>query len=532
MLSLIINASVIAEQRGYSVSKEEALADLLLRSEQSFKENMNNPHIGVKNSADYFQEQLRRMGMDQTLAVKIWREVLLFRRLFNDLGNSVFVDTLGYQQFNQYALQMVGGNLYELPKDLRFARFADLQKLETYLNAVTKRESEWSPSLDLPTNYLSADEVAKKHPELVQQVYKLEVAQVDRKALEARVGLKETWDWETNDSNWKTLKEKYPELGMKKGDNQEERLAALDSLDAVSRSKADQYARSQIVEDHPDWIKEALVTAPPTISTMGLRSKGGAFPFLGIEDREALIKALNQAPLNEQDPKLAVWKAGNKGYYQIRVLDRSPSKKVLTFAEAKQDGTLDELIKDVTEDQFKGILEAIKKDYVSVNKEENKDKLTNDKLASLRFYKYMRENLAKLQKDPSQEKDIVLQNRDEDEPRTDLKDQWKLEKKETELTRGEDNGAFDVSALLKLKPENWSNVHTPLNGDLNFFYVLKEGVKKAPEALTEQVERARWIISNDAKQRLMLQLLQEIQAKKAISFDYLTPSQPTIESEG
>ena len=99
----IINAAILAEGQGYQVSKAEAMADLIRNTQSSYQQNQNNPSLGVASPEEYFAEQLRLMNMDQTLAVKIWRQVLLFRRYFQDAGFSALVDTLTYQKFNQFA---------------------------------------------------------------------------------------------------------------------------------------------------------------------------------------------------------------------------------------------------------------------------------------------------------------------------------------------------------------------------------------------------------------------------------------------
>lgn len=87
----IINAAKIAETRGYSVSYDEALADLMRNTQISYQEVQGSPYVTVANSDEYFTEQLRRMGMDRTKAVKLWRQVLLFRRLYQDFANSAIV---------------------------------------------------------------------------------------------------------------------------------------------------------------------------------------------------------------------------------------------------------------------------------------------------------------------------------------------------------------------------------------------------------------------------------------------------------
>lgn len=566
----VINAAKIAEQRGYKVSYDEALADLLRSSEVSFRENMNNPAVGVKSSSDYFLEQLRRMGMDQVHAVNTWRNILLFKRLFHDLGNSVYVDPFLYGQFNQYALEMVEGTVYRLPKDLQLADFPTLQNFEAYLNSVSKRGTDEKSTLDLPQTFMSVEEVAKRTPELVQQTYKVEVASVDRKSLEARVGIKETWDWETKDQNWTSIKGLYPELGQKPANTKEERLAALDTLNSVSRAKVDQFARSSIVDEHPEWIKEALDKSEIQASTVGLRAKGGKFPFSGIEDRAGFIKLLDQAPINAQDDKLAAYKAGSQGYFRVKVLEKSPGKEVLTFAEANSDGTLNEIVDGqldvayvkvrsqnpekfqnpdkswkplsevknlVAEVELAKLLKAIRADYaanIGSDEKADADKLTTDKLATLRFYKYMRESKNAMEKDPSKA-DVIVRKASQvgdENKRAPLADQWKLAREEeTQVTRGSEDDALNLDELLKLQQKGWSSVYAPVNGDVNFFYAVKRGVKEDPEALAEQINGARWLLSNDAQHTLMYQLLKVIGEKKAITFDYLTPNEPTMEQE-
>lgn len=556
----IINAAKVAEQRGYVVTKDEAFADLLKRSEESFKENAKNPNLGVKNSSDYFLEQLRRMGMDQVHAVRVWQQVLLFRRLFQDLGNSMFVDPLVYNQFNAYALEMVEGTLYQLPAELRLGNFNALQKFETYLNAVSRRGTDEKSLLDLPKSYLSVDEVARRTPELVQKKYTLDVVAVDKKSLEARVGVKDAWNWEVEDANWKNLKKQYPELGLKKGDTKNERLNALDTLDSVSRAKIDQMARSAIVDAHPEWIGEALDQAEPQKLTLGLREKGGDFPFQGVSDRSAFLALLDQAPLQTLDPKLTTYPAENLGFYRIRVLERAPEREILTFAEAGRDGTLDELLNQqlevayvkmrstspdkfqnpdkswrpladvrdqVAEEQFVSVLNALRNYYAQIESGA-KDKITSDRLAQVRLLPYVRSVLDQIQKDPTKAEENI---RESSTPVA-LATQWQLLKSNTELTRGKDkNGDMRIDELLKMKQKTWSTVHTPANGDINFFYALKKGVKQDSAALAEQIADARALLSNDAQQMLMADLLRLFHAKKAISFDYLKPTEPSVEAQ-
>ena len=70
------------------------------------------------NVGDFFQEQLRRLGMDQSRAVKVWTDVLLFRTLFFENADSILVDTASYKDFYHHLNEYVDIDLYQLPKDL------------------------------------------------------------------------------------------------------------------------------------------------------------------------------------------------------------------------------------------------------------------------------------------------------------------------------------------------------------------------------------------------------------------------------
>ncbi len=252
----IINASKIAEKKGYRVTKEEALADLIRNAELSFQQNSKNPSVGVANSTEYFNEQLRRLNMDVNLATRVWRQVMLFRELFHDVGSAVFVDTFSNQKVNGYLNEQVNGELYQLSPEFRLSQGEDLRKFEAYLSAVAKKDEK--NLIAIPKTYLKVEEIAKSTPELVQKRYVIEVAQADSKLFEGRVSLKETWNWEADEKNWSSLKQEFPELALKSAKTRDERVAALDNLDERTRSRVDLFARAQIITEHPESTADAL----------------------------------------------------------------------------------------------------------------------------------------------------------------------------------------------------------------------------------------------------------------------------------
>lgn len=90
----ILNASILAEQKGYRVSKDEAYANLLQNTVLGMRTLSNKNDITFEQASTYMQHELRSLGIDDIQAIEMWRKVLLFRRLFEEEGESVFLDSL------------------------------------------------------------------------------------------------------------------------------------------------------------------------------------------------------------------------------------------------------------------------------------------------------------------------------------------------------------------------------------------------------------------------------------------------------
>lgn len=515
----IINAAILAEQKGYDVSRSEVLADLIRNTELSYKENQNN--LGVASPQEYFNEQLRRLNMDQTRAIRVWRQVMLFRRYFHDVGNSVLVDNLVPQKFNEYTKQHATVDMYRLPIELRIGDYASLQTFEAYLNAVAKKTNP----LDVPSTFLAVSEVKKNHPQLVQNRYLLEITQVSKKNLQSRVSLKETWSWELDEKNWAALKKEFPELGVKAAGTKDERFAALESLDSVTRGRIDYFARNSIVDSHPEWIEQALKEAEPKIEVIGLRLQGKQSPFEGLdtkEKREKLILLLDEAPVGEgPTEKLNAYTADNMTYYRIKVLEKDPQPSILTYAEAiEDDNTLDEIKDSIAEEYFDEIVKALEKTA-------NKKEATKDELATYRFYAYLKDQKAKIEKDPAKADTIVqtiaTDSEDKLEKRKPLADQWLLERKDYAVARGgRQEAPVDTNEAFALAPKAWSAVKTSANGDVIFYQMKEKGTSIAKEkAIAQQTEQAQALLSAEAQQQLMKHVLKQIEEKGAISLAYL-----------
>lgn len=574
----LINAAKIAEQHGYQVSKDEALADLMHNAAISFEQNAKSPYLGVSTSTQYFDEQLRRMRMDRTTAVKLWRQVMLARRLFHDMGSAVVVDPATFKPFVEYAGETTEGTVYQLPEALHIGNAESLQKFEAYTKAVGKDNKG---PLDLPKVFKTADELAKTNPELVQRRYALQVSEVTKANLQTRVGIKETWEWEADEANWKALQKQFPELGIKKGATREERVSAVDSLDNVTRAKVDSFARSAIVNTHPDWINDALSSKEPKTIVVGLSTEGVSFPFEGVSDRSNLIALLNAAPIagttatpeaEAASKKLQEYSGDGEHIYRIRVMNRAADPEVMTFSEAQESGASDAALQKALKTHYEAIKEknpqdfqnpdkswknfseaansvgghyvaeltkALGKDYVEAMSPAmvQKDVSTNT-TNSLRFFKHLRETQAKFLSDPDAEAEQVLtelppvnqSTSPEALPtRTPLADQWKLTKTTFKTSRSQANAKVSSDAAQVVDEGKWSTVVTQPNGDLYFFKVMKKMKAAAMEEIAEQTNKAHSILGLEAQGKLGQALLLQMKEKGALSLDYMNRNSTEME---
>ncbi len=350
----IINSAKVAEQKGYEITKEEAVGSLFRNAEQAFRESRAQGSVTATNVGDFFQDQLRRLGMDQSRAVKVWTQVLLFRTLFFENADSVLVDTTSYKDFFHHLNEYVDIDLYQLPEAFRFTKLSDLQEFALYLTAVRPpiEGSKNQNPLRLPLAFASAQHVKKVYPELVERKFTVRIAQANKESLQTKIGVKGTWEWQVDDKNWNALKEKYPELAKKDDATVEARLKALDSLDPAKRASVDNYCRQQIVEEHPEWIAQALSEAPTEEQEVILREQGGDVPFEGFKDTMSLITLFDKAPVGEISPELAQLSQDGVHFAQIEVIDRSSAERILNFAEAKEDGTMEALLNRTLESSY------------------------------------------------------------------------------------------------------------------------------------------------------------------------------------
>ena len=562
----IINSAKIAEGKGYTVNKDQALQSLMANLQSSFKESRNNPYLATQNINDYYNESLRKLGMDQVRLVNVWTQVLLFRELFAENTDSMLVSSLPYKDFYQHLDEYVAADVYKLPQELCFQNLDDVERYEIYVNAVRdskESKAKGSAALLPPNKFLTIAEVKKLYPELIQKIYRVRYASVNKEALQTKIGVKKTWEWEVQDKNWKKLQEKFPELAMQKAKTEDERFAALDQIEPKTRNLIDAYSRSFIIDEHPEWIKEALDANPMREDAIDVRQQGGKLPFIGVSDRIALGSLLDQARLNEANPALDAYTQDNIHYHRIDVLEKPTGEVLLTFKEALNDGTLDQLLNKILESAYLRVrtqkptqfmkdngewkpLQDVKEQIASSHFEELFQKLDAERereekampyfcnwkdkdkaRVAVCMLPYMKEVLKKIKLKPEQEALLVQDPKNTQE--NPLIAQWKLVRGKEKVARKGDSYSVDQLEAFSLQSDAFSKLRYMGKAGITFFKVFEKGVLPYEEQVRAKVLEARELLGKAIEQDLAKVLLTTMQQKNAIQLQ--TPQAEETKSQ-
>lgn len=476
----LINAAVYAEQNGVHLSKEEARAEMLLNAQQGLEFFAQGKQISLAEAGDYYYGQLQSLRIEESKAIKVWKRVMAFKRLFQEGAAGILLDKTALAGFHSYARECASVELYQLPEAMRLSDSRSLAKFQLYLEAIA---CNTCGNTAMPSSFLHPDYVESKFPELIQRRFELQVAEVKKDDLAQRIGLKETWEWELDDVHFAYLKTEFPILALEPASTRDERFQALEKLTSEIRFKVDQAARRNILNLHPEWLDEALDKAPTQQRTIAIKSKGSAAPFEGVTNFAELAELLEN-----QDHSLKRFSANNETYYRISVLRKSKNKEVLTFAEAMHDGTLETLL----------------------NSKSNVDETAAT--ASHRLVDFMK----RAQKDveSKKEKSIFLKSETDPFERLPLCHQWMLVKNHKNIKRKKESDAVSTQAF-HLKGGEWSSLVKQPDGDLCFFQLLEK--KQEKETSFEDIAEAQRPLVLDAQRVLMRQLTDLFQDKKLIS---------------
>ena len=534
---VIINSAAYARKQGYTVSSQEARQAMVLNVKEAAT-LISKEVTPQTNFYQVFLGQVRNLGMNEQECIDLWKDIALFQKLFE-----VSSETLEPKDLQSMSKEQALTLKYSLPSHLQFRDFSSLMKLQIYIDAVSLKKRSKENLLSLPTEFNSLVEIEKKAPDLIQREYVLEFAELDLKKVALQIGLKETWNWQTQDLGWNLLKKQYSYLNKESSLTKEARFAALEALDSKQRLEIDKFSREQILAKDIERIKKELHSLPVETKSFSISSQGIELPFKGVTEMQGLVSLLEAAPLKENksispaesdvQTKINFYTGDKQHYYKINVIKRSSLKKIQTFAEANASGALRRMLDKKLEDAY---LEVRKKDPMPYTKKDGSWKPLSEvkeKVGLAFFAPVLKAISLEFQalsgKEPSKEQlesaDFYAQHwmlfhmktslsKGEEALETEdrLVNQWNLlEQKETVVKKQND----ELSSFAFVEG-SWSPILALSSGKPCFFKVLQN----LPAALPSEAEIEKLLepLRKEKENKLFNQVFSEIDAKKALSF--------------
>ncbi len=475
----VINGSAYASKQGYKVSQEEAKSSLMQLGAKHLKELEQNRTITNEELNKFYKQQISQLQMDEKDLIKTWQKILVVRKMLEEVGNSIFVDSVLYKEFSEFASVGARVDLYKLPSYLNLKSSEDAQKLEIYLEGVSKKRAEAL----LTEEFASVDEIKNVMPELVEKRFLVKVAHIKKGSLTSEIGVRRTWDWQLNQDHWEMLKGKFSELNNCKSDDHEDRFSFLQGLDESLREKIDQFSRNMILDENPDLVRERLAEIHPQTKLVSITLSGNDEIFPGVINRKKLLELLDT-----DSEKLSCYSENSEDFYRIEIVDKGSVWEVLTFEEANS----------------RGVLENLRK-----NKKEMKNHISADKMLGEILAPYMKKmSLKVINGDDKAVREVSNSARNEVlQPKSALENQWDLQREELKVTRKMAHPLFDEKVFF-MKEGEWSDVVLTSDGPI-FYHVIETFVDTSDVA--RKMEDGRALLGREAKEDLTRNILSQIE---------------------
>ncbi len=464
----VINGAAYAKKQGYKVTLEEAKSLLIQNGAKHLKELASGQAITQEEVMKFYKNQLRALGMEERDALATYSNILLVRKMLNEVGNSIFVDSQLYKQFAEYASKGAKVEVYQLPNSLQLKGEDAAKKLGIYLSRVSKG----GDVSKLSSDFASINEIKSRAPELVEKRFLVQLASVKKGEIAKEIGIRRTWEWQLDENHWSQLRETFSELAKCTDLDSEGRFTFMESLDIAVREKIDQFSRLKILEEDGALVSEKLSNLPVQKRVLSI-TLGGAEEILpGISDQKPLLELLESS-----SDKLLCYTQNGEDFYRIEVLDGGALWEVLTFEEAMQRGILDTM--DVKKNVGEDVLVSYMKKMSQLLKEGDESVVSNSREA------LSRESL---------------------EPKSLLEKQWLLKKEELRVTRKMAHPLFN-EALFSMEAGQWSDV-VQADGAPMFYKVVETFVDTSE--VSKKMEEGRALLGKEAKEGVVKEILTEM----------------------
>ena len=546
----ILNITAFAEKKGYVISYTEAKNDLL----QNIQRGYNQLNLSNKESDEVnFQNQLAKFHLDEIQAVKIWQKILLFRKFFQHIGDSILLDSSTFKDYFAYTREKAEINYYELPRYLQIQDFSTLLKLQMYLHSVSPSLSNNQEFLlELSDIYFPIEKIEKDFPQLIESRYKVKLATVALADVEIKIGEKELWQWQLQEENWQKLQQHFSHLALKDKASRQLRFEKLENLPQLKRYKIDQFSRDLMVKENPQWINDCFQKQTKQEKILSFRENGKIVNLEYVANGIRLQNLLEKMAQNNKDEnaeeQLLCFTDDQQNHYQIEFVAKSPSKNIISFQQALEQKIIDPLLEEYLQNKyqqlcqnepslfldenqqrqpfekvknlvgkfaFSPLFEAIEQDCI-------KEGITIDKeqefsfYANYRFYYYMRKIHQQMMMNPENTvwlKQMSSKAYQGEELVSNIQDQWKIESNTTVISRDYHDQTF-AKCVFVTNSYSWSDIVFSEKKNPFFFYVKNKSVDQIP--FEKELKKCKKLLKDEAVYNLSQKMIEEMQKNKAM----------------
>ncbi|MFA6119311.1 MAG: SurA N-terminal domain-containing protein [Parachlamydiales bacterium] len=496
----IINTSHIAESKGYKVSVKEVNIDLMTNLKKALK---NQTDISL---AESYKRMLKILGMDDKSAIDVWQKVMLFRKYYKDVSNTVLLDNLPYKEFLDFSATTAKVKVYDLPKHLQMNNFEDLMQLEMYLMATADK----SGALDIPNSFKAIDQIEKEYPQLIEKQYQLNVKHTNLRQAAQKIKVKDMYFWQLDDKNYSNLRKNFKYLP--EANSRKEKLDVFDNLEVFQKMQVNDYSRISMVKENLSIIDEALNNEEAKFYDFYITLADPSFP-IHFQNTAEVVELI------DKNDSVAKYTQDNDNFYQIEVVKRDQNKQLVSFEKAKNQEIIAKILDDYLVKEFEDLKKSNPKfkdveDFDSVRSEvasiafseiisklkalNLSKELSNDAVSKYRLYPYV-ENILK---NISTNENFMLN----------LNNQFQLSSRNIDISRSKNPNWIEKIAF-SMEEKKFSKLNFKNDGNIEFIYL--EAIQK-PTAAADKVDIARDKIAKETSQLLTKKLIQELMDKNCI----------------
>ncbi|MBX9743672.1 MAG: hypothetical protein K2X08_00495, partial [Chlamydiales bacterium] len=330
------------------------------------------------------------------------------------------------------------------------------------------------------------------------------------------VSFKELLQWAVD--HWDVLTRQFNALPAK-AVSLSEQMIALEQLSPSLRSQVDAWMRLRIVEEHPEWVEEALQAAAVSEQTFSFFHDRVNVSY--VKNPASFLAALRLAAAGDSDAKrdLSVYADGNLAFYRIAQVKQVADRQIRTLTSMKQDGTIGKIVQNYLEKQYPHIREKHRAEFLAKSGEwkpfsevknqvgwviygdlcraiETKEKITektHDLHIRYRLVHAARSMLKEMKKDSLQ-----LQ----------VLEQFQMVRQEKTFKRSAMENQM-IQELFTLAPTDWTSLCVLDQGQMCFAYLKETAISSEPQG--DSLALNKELLAREAMQILAKRLIHRMQ---------------------